>query len=46
MREEVEKVEGQICLPHKKLTIITSGDPGGEKESQNSVCFHLGWQCV
>lgn len=25
MRGEVEKVEGQICLPHKKLTIIKSG---------------------
>lgn len=41
MREEVEKVEGQICLPHKKLTIIKSGDLGGEKSPRILFVFIL-----
>lgn len=41
MREKVEKVEGQICLPHKKLIIIKSGDPGGEKSPRILFVFIL-----
>lgn len=37
----MEKVEGQICLPHKKLTIIKSGDLGGEKSPRILFVFIL-----